>query len=121
MVSEVLAIRAPALRVSVVFAARRRHVQEVILEMPAGATVGEAVQRSGLLAGVDATVLSACVVGVWGLRCDLRRLLRTHDRVEIYRPLTVDPQEARRQRFVRQGSKRAGLFAKRRPGAKTGY
>jgi putative ubiquitin-RnfH superfamily antitoxin RatB of RatAB toxin-antitoxin module len=43
------------------------------------------------------------------------------DRLEVYRPLTVDPKVARRQRFVRQGAKTAGLFAKKRPGAKAGY
>jgi hypothetical protein len=37
------------------------------------------------------------------------------------RPLKVDPKEARRQRFVKQGTRGAGLFANRRPGAKPGY
>jgi len=43
------------------------------------------------------------------------------DRLEVYRPLTVDPKVARRARFVRQGAKTAGLFANKRPGAKAGY
>ena len=43
------------------------------------------------------------------------------DRVEIYRPLRVDPKEARRQRFTGQGAKAAGLFQNRRKGAKAGY
>jgi len=33
----------------------------------------------------------------------------------------VDPKVARRERFARQGAKTAGLFAKRRAGAKAGY
>jgi putative ubiquitin-RnfH superfamily antitoxin RatB of RatAB toxin-antitoxin module len=41
--------------------------------------------------------------------------------VEIYRGLLVDPKVARRERFRKQGARAAGLFAKRRPGAKPGY
>jgi putative ubiquitin-RnfH superfamily antitoxin RatB of RatAB toxin-antitoxin module len=41
--------------------------------------------------------------------------------VEIYRPLRVDPKVARRERFVKQGARTAGLFVKKRPGAKAGY
>jgi sulfur carrier protein len=47
--------------------------------------------------------------------------LREGDRVEIYRALRVDPKEARRQRFAGQGAKTAGLFVKKRQGAKAGY
>jgi sulfur carrier protein len=43
------------------------------------------------------------------------------ERIEFYRPLRVDPKVARRERFARQGAKSAGLFAKKRPGAKAGY
>jgi putative ubiquitin-RnfH superfamily antitoxin RatB of RatAB toxin-antitoxin module len=41
--------------------------------------------------------------------------------LEILRSLRVDPKVARRERFQRQGAKTAGLFAKRRVGAKPGY
>jgi hypothetical protein len=41
--------------------------------------------------------------------------------VELVRPLLVDPKVARRERFRRQGSRAAGLFAGRRPGSKPGY
>nr|MCU0926665.1 RnfH family protein [Hydrogenophaga sp.] len=48
-------------------------------------------------------------------------VLREGDRVEVYRLLRVDPKVARRERFVGQGARRAGLFAQRRPGSKAGY
>jgi putative ubiquitin-RnfH superfamily antitoxin RatB of RatAB toxin-antitoxin module len=50
-------------------------------------------------------------------------VLSNNDRMEIYRALTVDPKVARRERFARQGAKKkaAGLFARRRAGAKAGY
>jgi sulfur carrier protein len=58
---------------------------------------------------------------VWGRRVPLDTPLRDGDRVEVYRPLRVDPKVARRERFVRQGARSTGLFAQRRPGAKQGY
>ncbi|MCB2018938.1 MAG: RnfH family protein, partial [Hydrogenophaga sp.] len=47
--------------------------------------------------------------------------LRDGDRLELYRPLRVDPKVARRERFVGQGAKAAGLFSRRRPHSKSGY
>jgi hypothetical protein len=46
---------------------------------------------------------------------------RHGDRLEICRGLRVDPKVARRERFVAQGARGSGLFASRRPGAKSGY
>ena len=36
--------------------------------------------------------------GIWGRRCSLDHQLTQGDRVEIYRPLTIDPMEGRRVR-----------------------
>ena len=44
-----------------------------------------------------------------------------HKLVKAYRGLRVDPMVARHERFKKQGARSAGLFAKRRPGAKPGY
>lgn len=59
--------------------------------------------------------------GVWGRRSAWSTVLREGDRAELYRKLTVDPKLARKQRFSRQGARRAGLFARRKPGAAAGY
>ena len=61
------------------------------------------------------------MAGIWGRKARLQQLLRDGDRVELYRPLQVDPKVARRERFARQGARAAGLFAKKRAGAKAGY
>lgn len=58
---------------------------------------------------------------VWGKRVEKTTELKDGDRLELLRPLKVDPKEARRLRFDQQGSRAAGLFAKRRKGAKAGY
>ena len=60
-------------------------------------------------------------VSVWGRKAPPDQPLRDRDRVEVWRPLRVDPKLARRERFGEQGARAAGLFARRRPGAKPGY
>jgi len=67
------------------------------IELPAGATLGEAITASGLaeLTGVDAAALDS---GVWSIRAPRERVLEDGDRVELYRPLRIDPMEARRAR-----------------------
>ena len=60
-------------------------------------------------------------ISVWGHPQGLNHVLNTGDRVELTRALRVDPKVARRERFVKQGAKAAGLFAKKRPQAKAGY
>lgn len=59
--------------------------------------------------------------GIWGRKQETSAPLREGDRIEVYRSLRVDPKVARRERFVGQGSRGAGLFSKKRPGAKAGY
>lgn len=90
-------------------------VQEHCLQLPAPATVADALQAAGLAWQEG----QAC--GIWGRVCDAATLLQTGDRVELYRPLTVDPKVARRERFAQQGAGRSGLFAKRRANSKAGY
>jgi putative ubiquitin-RnfH superfamily antitoxin RatB of RatAB toxin-antitoxin module len=63
----------------------------------------------------------APLVGIWGRKHGLEHVLREGDRVEVHRPLRVDPKVARRERFNRQGARSTGLFARQRPGAKSGY
>lgn len=107
--------------VTLVYSPRPREVWEISLLVEEGCTVVQALQRSGLLSDMTPEQIEAAELGVWGRKATGKQVLRAHDRVEMYRPLTVDPKVARRQRFVRQGAKTAGLFAKRREGAKAGY
>jgi len=60
-------------------------------------------------------------VAIWGQPSHPQQLLKHTDRLEVLRGLRVDPKVARRERFQKQGSRSAGLFAKRRAGAKPGY
>ena len=112
---------APALRLTVVHSPAPRVVREWELDLPAGATVLQALQASGIASEFPGLELSARTVGVWGRKADLGEPLRNGDRIEVYRPLRVDPKMARRERFRTQGARSAGLFSTRRPGAKPGY
>lgn len=76
-----------------------------VLELPAGSTVAQALQASGLLLRHPEIVGQGLQAGVWGRRQPLEAALRDRDRVEVYRPLRVDPKEARRQRY--RGQKKA--------------
>lgn len=109
------------LNITVVFSAAPRQVQEVQLQMPLGSKVVDALRQSRLLAGSRDAEVDRLDLGIWGRKAEVGQLLRNGDRVEIYRPLLVDPKVARRERFTRQGAKSAGLFSSRRPGAKAGY
>ena len=109
------------LRLSVVYAPRARKIDEVKLLLEEPCTVLRALQQSGLLLRYPEIDNHQVLIGVWGRRVKLDQCLRDHDRVEIYRPLRVDPKVARRERFARQGSRAAGLFGKKRAGAKAGY
>lgn len=102
--------------VTVAWSPGPRDVREVALELPAGATVRDALQACG---GPAEDGEASC--GIWGKPVEPDRVLQAGDRVEWYRPLRVDPKKARRERFARQGARATGLFAARRPGAKAGY
>ncbi len=109
------------LRITVVYSPRARCVQEVVLQVVPGSTLEQAISASGLRAQNKEIEAAPLLCGVWGRAAPLEHVLRDGDRVEIYRPLKVDPKVARRARFVKQGARTAGLFARRRPGAKPGY
>lgn len=109
------------IRVTVVFSPFARKVAEVALLLEPGATVAQALQFSGMLEEFPDLTADQLALGVWGKKAALQQVLQDRDRVEIYRPLKVDPKEARRARFEQQGARLAGLFARKRPGAKAGY
>jgi putative ubiquitin-RnfH superfamily antitoxin RatB of RatAB toxin-antitoxin module len=76
--------------------------KQVVLrvELPAGGTVAEAIERSGIRAQFPGLLVDPAAVGIFSRKADLEQALRAGDRVEIYRPLIADPKEVRRQRAV---------------------
>lgn len=112
-----------ALEVTLVYAAGPRDAREWLLDLPPGSTVADALTVSGVqTAYPELQALGTGVqLGIWGRACDATQALQNQDRVEIYRPLRVDPKVARRERFTGQGVRGAGLFARKRAGGKAGY
>lgn len=88
------------LRVEVVYCPRPGVTDRVTLTLPTGATVADALHASAL-AQRHGLPMAGLRLGVWCRACEPGALLRDCDRVEIYRPLTVDPKEARRLRYAR--------------------
>jgi putative ubiquitin-RnfH superfamily antitoxin RatB of RatAB toxin-antitoxin module len=73
----------------------------IALTLPKGTTVEQAIVASKVLElypDINKTELNA---GIFGSACKLEDLLKTGDRVEIYRQLHHDPKEARRQRALK--------------------
>ncbi len=87
-----------ALQVEVIYCPAPHQIDCTPLQLPAGATAADAVRASGVLQrhGLEPSSLD---LGIWGRACTPDQALRERDRVELYRPLLVDPKEARRQRY----------------------
>lgn len=87
------------LEVEVVYA-RREHQTVLSARVPPGTTALEAVRRSGLLRRHPELVAASLELGVYGNAVAHDYEVRAGDRVEIYRPLSVDP-VSRRKRVAR--------------------
>ena len=90
------------MQVSVAWSVRDGVAEEVTLSLPDGATALDAIRAGGLLEGPAGIDPSTQAIGVWGRACAPTTLLKEGDRVEVYRPLAMDPKEARRQRATRR-------------------
>ena len=73
------------------------------LRLPAGATAADALRGGGLFDVWAAEAPRGLQLGCWGKPCTPETVLRDLDRVELYRPLQVDPMQARRLREQRDG------------------
>lgn len=95
------------MRVSVVYCtAESAWTRE--LEVAADATLRAVVEQSGVLAAHPDLQLDALSVGVFSKPRALDAPAEEGDRIEIYRPLLVDPKEARRVRAGLRRRRKAG-------------
>ena len=74
----------------------------VALDLAVGATVADAIEQSGIVAMFEDFKLDTSKVGIFGQKVAQTQELSDGDRVEIYRPLLLDPKEIRRQRALKQ-------------------
>ena len=69
------------------------------LEIPEGSTLLDALNHSGILTRFPQVDLKRQKVGIFGKLAKLDTPLREGDRVEIYRPITVDPTKVKRRQL----------------------
>jgi len=82
--------------VEVVFALPlKQSLQAVLVE--AGSTVADVIAKSELAVEFPDQNLTGMALGIWGRVVELNQVVKEGDRIEIYRPLELDPREARRQ------------------------
>jgi uncharacterized protein len=104
--------------VTLAYSPAPREVIEKLLVLPPKSTVRDALKFADL---ADFVSDEHYTLGIWGKKTMLNHVLQDLDRLELYRPLKVDPKVARRERFQKQGARTTGLFAKTRAGGKAGY
>ena len=83
-------------RVNLVYVPAAKKAIQLTLTLQVGATIAAALEHSGLLQSHPE--IKDRPVGIFGTIVPLNTRLKTGDRIEIYRPLLIDPKEKRRQR-----------------------
>lgn len=92
------------LRVEVVYAMPEQQYVAVV-DIEDGATIAEAITAARGAGGLPAVDTSLFRVGVFGKLADTGTPLCDGDRIEIYRPLQVEPMQARRRRAAKKLSR----------------
>jgi len=95
----------PGMEVEVAYATPKRQLIINVM-LPAGATVEQAIEASGIREEFP-QIEARPIVGIFSRKVSLDHRLSTGDRVEIYRPLIADPKEVRRQKAAQEKEARA--------------
>ncbi|MCX2864113.1 RnfH family protein [Paucibacter sp. PLA-PC-4] len=104
-------VPAEPLRVELVWSPAAGDVRHRWLQLPMGTNLEQALRGCADFAD-QLPQLATLRIGIWGRIKPLDTLLRERDRIEVYRPLTVDPKEARRLRYRAAGER---IVSRHRP------
>jgi putative ubiquitin-RnfH superfamily antitoxin RatB of RatAB toxin-antitoxin module len=88
---------ADRITVEVVCATAQRQLLRQV-SLPVGSRVISAIEQSGILQEMPEVAFDPSRIGIFSRRVAPDDMLHDGDRVEIYRPLTLDPKDARRRR-----------------------
>lgn len=91
------------MKISIVFATPLEFWRQY-LDIDPGTTVIEAVNQSDFAKLYPEYTDHMPAIGVYGELCDGSRVLKEHDRIELYRPLVFDPLETRRRRAAHKAA-----------------
>ncbi|QVX17084.1 RnfH family protein [Pseudomonas congelans] len=99
-----------SIQIEVVYASVQRLVLKTV-DVPLGSSVRQALALSAMDKEFPELDLSHCAVGIFGkvVADPAARVLEAGERIEIYRPLVVDPMETRRLRAAKAREKRTPL------------
>ena len=96
------------MKVAVAFSPEAGVAIELPVELPSAATAIDAVRASGLEKRFSNVDIGESTLGIWGRACLPETPVHDGDRVEVYRPLTMDPNEARRLRAKQLRARKRG-------------
>lgn len=85
------------MRVEVAYANKTAQALLVVQVSP-GATVQQCIEKSGILQNFPDIDLQSAALGIFSRSVKPTDLVQPNDRIEIYRPLEIDPKTARRLR-----------------------
>ena len=89
------------IRVEVAYALPEEQII-ISIKVPKKINVKQAIEKSGIQKKFSDIDLSKNKVGIFGKQTTLDHLLSDRDRIEIYRPLILDPKEMRRKRAAKK-------------------
>lgn len=95
------------MRIEVVYARADGAIQRTY-DLPAAATVGDALRAAGADPAFAGINLESSPTGVFGTPARREQPLHPGDRLEIYRPLALDPRAARRARVKQARALKGG-------------
>lgn len=101
------------MKIDIYYSPAERKIECESVDVPEGTSLGDLLAKTMPSQGLT--------TAVWGRAVPASYQLQAGDRIELVRDLRVDPMTARRERFNKQGIKKAGLFKTKRVGAKAGY
>jgi uncharacterized protein len=88
------------IKIDVVFASANQQQIEIPVEVENNCTVIMAIKKSGILSLFPEIPFPPTYVGVFGKQVPLDHSLQAGNRIEIYRPLLIDPKQSRRNRVA---------------------
>lgn len=89
----------PKITIEVAYATREQQ-RIVAIEVDANCMIKNAIEQSGILNIFPEIDLTKQAVGIFGKKKNLNDTLQQNDRIEIYRPLIIDPKDARKKRVA---------------------
>lgn len=91
--------------IEIVYARDAYHQKRYSLSVPSRCTIEKAIELSNIALDYPEIQSSSYSVGIWSKAANLSDELKSGDRLEIYRPLSLSAMEARRARNQKESKK----------------